>query len=63
VSWFPLAGDYMRHVRGAKPAFVGTAVGYGAATVTVFTLGVLALAAYGTAGLDAIGALLAVPLG
>jgi len=30
---------------------------------TVFTLGVLALAAYGTAGLDAIGALLAVPLG
>ncbi len=63
VSWFPLAADYARHVRGARPAFVGAAAGYGAATVAMFTLGVLALAAYGTSGLDVIDALLAVPLG
>src|SRR3984893_13886277 len=63
VSWFPLAADYTRHVRGGRPAFIGTAVGYGAATVAFFTLGVLALAAYATAGLDVIEALLAVPLG
>jgi putative hydroxymethylpyrimidine transporter CytX len=63
VSWFPLAADYTRHVRGGRTAFVGTAVGYGAATVAFFTLGVLALAAYGAAGLDVIDAILAVPLG
>lgn len=63
VSWFPLAADYTRHVRGARPAFVGAALGYGAATVALFTLGVLALAAYGRAGLDVIDALLAVPFG
>ncbi len=63
VSWFPLAADYTRHVRGDRPAFVGAAVGYGVATVALFTLGVLALAAYGSAGLDVIDALLAVPLG
>lgn len=63
VSWFPLAADYTRHVRGARPAFVGAAVGYGAATVAFFSLGVLALAAYGAVGLDVIDALLAVPFG
>jgi nucleobase:cation symporter-1, NCS1 family len=63
VSWFPLAADYTRHVRGGKPAFVGTAVGYGTATIAYFLLGVLALVAFGAAGLDVIGALLAVPLG
>ncbi len=63
VSWFPLAADYTRHVRGRRAAFVGACTGYGAATVAFFTLGVLALSAYGAAGLDVIGALLAVPLG
>jgi putative hydroxymethylpyrimidine transporter CytX len=63
VSWFPLAADYTRHVRGGKPAFAGTTTGYGAATVAFFTLGVLALYAYGQSGLDVIGALLAVPYG
>lgn len=63
VSWFPLAADYSRHVRGARPAFVGAAAGYGAATIAFFVLGALALAAYGAAGLDVIDALLAVPLG
>jgi len=63
VSWFPLAADYTRHVRGARPALFGSALGYGAATVAFFLLGVLALAAYGRSGLDVIDALLAVPLG
>jgi putative hydroxymethylpyrimidine transporter CytX len=63
VSWFPLVADYTRHVRGGRTAFAGTAIGYGAATVAFFTLGVLAISAYGAAGLDVIGALLAVPLG
>lgn len=63
VSWFPLAGDYTRHARTPRTALVGSAAGYGAATVGLFTLGVLALSAYGTSGLDVIGSLLAVPLG
>src|SRR5919107_82165 len=46
-----------------RAAFTGAAVGYGLATVVMFTLGVFALVAYGSAGLDVIDALLAVPLG
>jgi nucleobase:cation symporter-1, NCS1 family len=63
VSWFPLVADYTRYVRSGRTAFVGTSVGYGGATVALFTLGVLAISAYSAAGLDVIGALLAVPLG
>lgn len=63
VSWAPLAADYTRHVRSARTAGVGAALGYGVATIAFFTLGVLALVAYGTGGLDVIDALLAVPLG
>ncbi len=63
ISWFPLAADYTRHVRNGKTAFTGVTVGYGLATVAFFTLGVLALAAYGATGFDVITALLRVPLG
>ena len=63
VSWFPLAGDYTRHARNPRVAMAGAALGYGAAAIAFFTLGVLALSAYGAAGLDVIDALLAVPLG
>jgi putative hydroxymethylpyrimidine transporter CytX len=63
VSWFPLAADYTRHARDGRSALAGTAIGYGAATVAMFTLGALALAAYGAAGLDVIDALLAVKFG
>ena len=63
VSWFPLAADYTRHVRSGRSAFAGASVGYGLATIAFFSLGALALAAYGAGGLDVIGALLAVPLG
>jgi nucleobase:cation symporter-1, NCS1 family len=63
VSWFPLAADYTRHARSGRAAFTGSAVGYGTATVVMFALGVVALAAYGRGGMDVVGALLAVPLG
>ncbi|TQN44427.1 putative hydroxymethylpyrimidine transporter CytX [Blastococcus colisei] len=63
VSWFPLAADYTRHVRRGRDAFVGATAGYGAATIALFTLGALALVAYGRGGLDVVDALLAVPLG
>lgn len=63
ASWAPLAADYTRHVRGTRSAGAGAAIGYGLATVVFFTLGMLALVAYGAGGLDLIGALLAVPLG
>lgn len=63
ASWAPLAADYTRHVRSARAAGVGAAVGYGTATIVFFTLGMLALVAYGAGGLDVIDALLAVPLG
>ena len=63
VSWFPLAADYTRHCRTMRTAGVGTAVGYGSANLVMFTLGALALSAYGAVGLDVIDALLAVPLG
>ncbi|MGY2080581.1 purine-cytosine permease family protein [Modestobacter sp. SYSU DS0657] len=63
VSWIPLAADYTRHVRSSRAAGLGAGLGYGIATVVMFTLGVLALAAYGSAGLDVIDALLVVPLG
>src|SRR3954453_9954965 len=62
-SWFPLAADSPRHARGVRAAFTGSSVGYGTATVVMFALGVLTLAAYGRGGMDVIGALLAVPLG
>jgi len=63
ASWAPLAADYTRHVRSARSAGVGAAIGYGTATIVFFTLGMLALVAYGAGGLDVIDALLAVPLG
>jgi nucleobase:cation symporter-1, NCS1 family len=63
VSWFPLAADYTRHVRSGRAAFAGASIGYGLATVVMFSLGVLALAAYGSSGLDVVEALLAVPVG
>ncbi|MGY1746269.1 purine-cytosine permease family protein [Blastococcus sp. SYSU D00695] len=63
VSFFPLAADYTRHVRSGRAAFTGASVGYGLATVVMFTLGVLALAAYGASGRDVVDALLAAPLG
>jgi putative hydroxymethylpyrimidine transporter CytX len=61
VSWIPLAADYSRHSRDSRSAFLGAFLGYGAASMVFFTLGVLTFAAYG--GDDLIGSLLAIPAG
>lgn len=62
ISWIPLAADYSRHSRSPRSAFAGAALGYGAATISFFVLGVLATAS-GAAGDDVIGSLLAIPAG
>src|SRR5688500_2555833 len=60
ISWIPLAADYSRHARTRRDAFAGAALGYGAATIAFFLLGVLATAS-GQAGDDVIASLLAIP--
>jgi NCS1 family nucleobase:cation symporter-1 len=68
ISWIPLAADYSRHSRTTRAAFGGAFLGYGAATMAFFSLGVLAYssfavdAASGTP-VDVIGSLLALPAG
>lgn len=60
ISWVPLAADYSRHSRNARAAFGGAFLGYGAATVAFFTLGVL-VASGGEP--DVIASVLALPVG
>ena len=62
ISWLPLAADYTRHSRTPGAAFGGAALGYGAATIAFFLLGVLATAG-DLAGDDVIASLLALPAG
>lgn len=62
ISWIPLAADYSRHSRTRRDAFAGAVIGYGAATIAFFLLGVLATAS-GQAGDDVIASLLAIPAG
>jgi nucleobase:cation symporter-1, NCS1 family len=62
ISWIPLAADYSRHSRTGRDAFLGASLGYGAATLAFFVLGVLATAS-GEAGDDVIASLLAIPAG
>ncbi|HEX9970286.1 MAG TPA: cytosine permease, partial [Acidimicrobiales bacterium] len=68
ISWVPLAADYSRHSRSAKAAFGGAFLGYGAATLAFFSLGVLAYASFaldaGPGGqVDVIASVLALPVG
>jgi putative hydroxymethylpyrimidine transporter CytX len=62
ISWLPLAADYTRHSRTPRAAFGGAALGYGAATIAFFVLGVLATAS-DLAGDDVIASMLALPAG
>ena len=62
ISWIPLAADYSRHSRSARAAFGGAFLGYGAATLAFFSLGVLAYASFNLEG-DVIASLLALPAG
>src|SRR5512144_35236 len=63
VSWAPLAADYSRHSRTGAAAFGGALVGYAAAAIAYFGLGVLALATIVGTGDDVLASLLAVPAG
>jgi putative hydroxymethylpyrimidine transporter CytX len=61
VSFAPLAADYSRHSRSRSAAFWGASLGYGAAAVAYYILGVFAVAHLG--GSDVLGALVALPAG
>jgi putative hydroxymethylpyrimidine transporter CytX len=61
VSFAPLAADYSRHSRNRRDAFLGASIGYGAAAVAYYILGVFAVARLG--GTDVLGALVALPAG
>lgn len=61
ISWAPLAADYSRHSRSSRAAFGGAFLGFGAASILYFSLGVLAIAAAAEPGVDVIDALLRVP--
>lgn len=68
ISWIPLAADYSRHSRTAKAAFGGALLGYGAATLAFFSLGVLAYASFALEAapgeqVDVIASVLALPVG
>ncbi|HEV7888125.1 MAG TPA: cytosine permease [Acidimicrobiales bacterium] len=68
ASWIPLAADYSRHSRTNRGAFLGAFLGYGAAQLAFFGLGVLAYASFALRAapgeqVDVITSLLAVPVG
>lgn len=63
VSWIPLASDYSRHSRSGRAAFGGAALGNGIASAAFFLLGVFVYASAGTADVDVLGRLLAIPAG
>ena len=68
ISWIPLAADYSRHSRSAKAAFGGAFLGYGAATLAFFSLGVLAYSSFALEAapgeqVDVIASVLALPVG
>jgi NCS1 family nucleobase:cation symporter-1 len=61
ISYAPLAADYSRHSRSRGTAFSGAAIGYGAAAVAYYALGVFAVANLGAS--DVITALVTLPAG
>ena len=63
VSFAPLAADYTRHSRSERTAFWGTFVGYSAAQILCYVIGLLALVTVARNPSDIYGAFIAVPLG
>jgi putative hydroxymethylpyrimidine transporter CytX len=63
ISFAPLAADYTRHSRSERTAFWGTFVGYGAAQILCYVIGLLALVTVARNPSDIYGAFIAVPLG
>jgi putative hydroxymethylpyrimidine transporter CytX len=66
VSWVPLGADYSRHSHSERGAFAGTLVGFGAAQIICYSLGLLALSTVASADpsqTGMFGAFIAVPVG
>jgi len=63
ISFAPLAADYTRHSRSERTAFWGSFVGYGAAQILCYVIGLLALVTVARNPSDIYGAFIAVPLG
>jgi purine-cytosine permease-like protein len=68
ISWIPLAADYSRHSRSGRAAFGGAFLGYGAATLAFFSLGVFAYSSFALQAapgeqVDVIASVLALPVG
>jgi putative hydroxymethylpyrimidine transporter CytX len=63
VSYALLIGDYSRHSRSARDAFLGAWVGYGLAAIVYISLGIVAYATVVDLDGDVIAGLLAVPAG
>jgi putative hydroxymethylpyrimidine transporter CytX len=63
ISFAPLAADYTRHSRSQRTAFWGTFVGYSAAQILCYVIGLLALVTVARNPSDIYGAFIAVPLG
>lgn len=62
VSWVPLAGDYTRHARSERDAFVAGFAGYGISQILCMSVGLLALAVAGADG-DIFSLYTGLPLG
>ena len=63
ISFAPLAADYTRHSRSPRTAFWGAFVGYSAAQILCYVIGLLALVTVARNPSDIYGAFIAVPLG
>jgi NCS1 family nucleobase:cation symporter-1 len=64
VSFVPLAGDYTRHARSARGAFLGSLAGYGVTQILCYGLGLLTLVTVAHDDPTRIyGAFIAVPVG
>lgn len=63
ISFAPLAADYTRHSRSQRTAFWGAFVGYSAAQILCYVIGLLALVTVARNPSDIYGAFIAVPVG
>jgi putative hydroxymethylpyrimidine transporter CytX len=63
ISFAPMAADYTRHSRSERTAFWGAFVGYSAAQILCYVIGLITLVTVARNPSDIYGAFIAVPLG